>query len=445
MYSFNTPVEKDILINLLQTDVREASELFNLNLIFVVLLLGFLPCFCYYYLSKKYNFLNNNFKAVLIAKVINIILSITIISSIIFFNFKSFLIIKSNKELADYLPPYNYIAGTINAIKKYNKIMRITTMGETQKTYINISDDSILNLNTEKENLLIFVIGESERSKSISYNGYDKSTMEFLDKYKDNIINFQNFYSCNTSTFNSIPCMFTHSKKLSLSKMLDHENYIDILKKLDFGLEWRTSNGGCKGVCSAITNIIEKNDDIELLDNFGRIDKNKRNNIIFLHIRGSHGTEYYTRYPQEFEHWKPVCKEKELRKCSDEEIINAYNNSIRYTMFVISKIIETLQNKKNLNTGLIFVSDHGENMGENGFYLHGTPFSLTKEFAGKVASFMWFSDNWYKEFSLDKQCMKNKSTERYEHYNIFHTILGIFKIENKYYDEGMDIFKGCGL
>jgi lipid A ethanolaminephosphotransferase len=438
MYNFNTPIEKNILINLLQTDIEEISGLFNFNLIFMVLLLGFLPCFYYHYLSKRYNFFNNNFKTVLIAKVVNIILSVTIISLIIFFNYKSFLIIKSNREVADYLPPYNYIAGTISAIKKYNKVINT----KVTKTYINISDDSVLNLNTKRGNLLIFVIGESERSRSISYNGYDKNTMEFLDKYKDNIINFQNFYSCNTSTFNSIPCMFTHSKKLSLSKMLDYENYIDILKKLDFGLEWRSSNGGCKGICNAIKNIIEKNDDMDLLDNFEKIDKN---NVIFLHIRGSHGTEYYARYPKEFEYWKPVCREKELRKCSDEEIINAYNNSIRYTMFVISKIIEILQNKKELNTGLIFVSDHGENMGENGFYLHGTPFGLTKEFAGKVASFMWFSDDWYREFNLNKQCMKNKSTEKYEHYNIFHTILGIFKIENKYYDEKMDIFKDCKL
>ncbi|MDR3290073.1 MAG: sulfatase-like hydrolase/transferase [Rickettsiales bacterium] len=460
MSHFNTPINYDIFTNALQTNIEEVKDFLNFDMFFIVIIFGFVPCCAYYDFTKKVDIFDDDIKHLLMVKGIVVIVSIILILIMIFDNFKNFLVIRQNNELFDYLPPYNYIVGTIKTIKKSKKSKKkITTRIEKSQDddeamavmdgkLKNISNGSAINLKTKNRNLIVYIVGESERSKSISYNGYDKNTMKFLDKYRDNIVNFQNFYSCNTSTFNSIPCMFTHSQKLDLDSMLEYENYVDIFKKLNFGLQWKTNNGGCKGVCGAITDVGKVDGgDIELLGDLNKeISKLKAdNNVIYLHFRGSHGTEYYKRYPDEFEYWKPACKEKELRKCDDESIINAYDNSIRYTMFIVAKLIEILKANNDFNTGLVFVSDHGENIGENGFYLHGTPYILTKEVAGKVASFMWFNDNLLEEFKLNKQCMKNKESGKFGHFNMFHTMLGLFRVNNAYYDEKMDIFKSCQL
>ncbi|GMO59432.1 MAG: phosphoethanolamine--lipid A transferase [Rickettsiales bacterium] len=448
-YNFNTPINSDIIINTLQANKEEAGGLFSWKLVFIMSFFGFLPCYLYYYFTKKINIFDDEKRKILIAKGITILSSIVFIVIAIFCDFKNFLIIRQNSELFDYVPPYNYTKGIVSTINTYRKLNKKQTTKDTNTTtpIINEVFDNKINLNTKNKNVIIFIIGESQRSKSISYNGYERNTMEFLDKYRQNIINFQNFYSCNTSTFNSIPCMFSYSDNLSLDEMVDGRNFLDIFNYLKFDLKWKTNNGDCKGVCSAIPNIIKYQTDEDLVDELPKDISvlQEKNNVIFLHIRGSHGTEYYKRYPKEFEKWSPVCQERELRKCKDAEIINAYDNSMRYSMFLVSKVIDNLQKLKNINASVIFISDHGEAIGENGFYLHATPFLLTKESVGKVASFMWFNDNFIKEFKMNKQCIKDLESKKYTHFNIYHTMLGLFEIEEKNYNNKMDIFAKCKL
>jgi lipid A ethanolaminephosphotransferase len=107
----------------------------------------------------------------------------------------------------------------------------------------------------------------------------------------------------------------------------------------------------------------------------------------------------------------------------------------------MSQLIEFLKTKKNYHVSLIYVSDHGESLGEKGFYLHGAPFALTKEEQGHPASFMWFND--LKLFNINKDCLLKQTQKTYSHYNMFHSILGLFDIENQYYNENLDLFKEC--
>jgi lipid A ethanolaminephosphotransferase len=435
---------------MLSTNTNEISDFITLNLFFIVSLLGILPCYLYYFFKKKGGGVSYsiNIRQLLLYKMALIFFTIFFGLTIIFLNFTDFLIIRQNKELFEYIPPYNYIKAIIETIKysfNENDKNDNNIIKERGKNINNIkSNSSTINLITKNKNLIVFIIGESTRSKSINWNGYENNTMEFLDPYRENIINFQNWYSCNTSTFNSIPCIFSYSPNLSLANMLKSENLIDILKEVNFNLQLKTNNSGCK-MCATIENIVEVETDEELIENLKDDIANlkAKNNVIFLHFRGSHGTEYYKRYPQEYEKWSPSCKEKELRKCNKESIINSYNNSIRYNMKLVADTIKTLQEEKNINTALFFVSDHGEAIGDNGFYLHATPLIFTKESVGKVASFMWFSNNFLKELQLNKQCMQDKETEKLTHFNIFHTTLNILKIKNENYNENLDIFKLC--
>ena len=81
------------------------------------------------------------------------------------------------------------------------------------------------------------------------------------------------------------------------------------------------------------------------------------------------------KYPPKFGTFQPVCNSVELGNCSQEELVNAYNNSIVYTDFLLHQIIEELKKLKDYKSTMIFVSDHGESLGENN-PMYGLPISM---------------------------------------------------------------------
>jgi lipid A ethanolaminephosphotransferase len=434
-----------MLINTIETNVGEMSELLSSGLFFYILFFGILPYFIFY------NVKNIKIETLKV-KCAYFVFSVFFLISLILLNGKNFALLRQNRELSGYLPPFNYTFGSVNAA--YKKIRGYITKNIKKEPLISIIEDSTL-INTTKPTLIIFLIGETTRAKNIGWNGYERNTMEFLESYKKDIINFSNWYSCNTSTFNSIPCMFGFDDSFSYKKILKYENYLHILKKLNFNLYWFSNNGGCKGVCEdAIPEhkIIKSpdGDDMELLQEVKKLELAKQNTIVYLHLRGSHGPEYYKRYPIDFEYYNPVCKYKEIRNCENQSIVNAYDNSVRYNMFVIAKIIDFLKiQEKRFNVALFFTADHGESLGENGFYLHAAPMFLVKDTQGHPASFLWMPSETLKNLKVDKQCLSQwqSKTETegkgFSHFNIFHSIIGLFNIKNKYYNSSMDIFSTC--
>jgi lipid A ethanolaminephosphotransferase len=291
-----------MITNILETNVNEAKELLNLKLFFTILLYGVLPCAIF----KKIQIEQESIKT----KAIIICSSLLFLVIIMITNYKNFLLLKSNRFILNYLPPYNYTFNTLGSIAK-----KIYIPTKTKQPLINISDDSEMNLKTNRKNLIIYVIGEATRADHLGFNGYERNTTEFLDKY--NVINFSNFYSCNTSTFNSIPCMFSFDKSLGLKKSLKYENYLDIFKKFGFELYWISNNGGCKGVCSA-TNFTyldsPKDDDMDLLMGLGKMIDNisADNAIIYLHMRGNHGQNIISDIPLDLTFISQYATKKKL-------------------------------------------------------------------------------------------------------------------------------------
>ena len=103
----------------------------------------------------------------------------------------------------------------------------------------------------------------------------------------------------------------------------------------------------------------------------------KKNKIlIVLHTSTSHGPTYSKKYPSRFETFKPVCNSVELGNCSQKELINAYDNTIIYTDYILHNVIEDLKQLKEYKSAMLFVSDHGESLGEKNLYMHGLPLSI---------------------------------------------------------------------
>ena len=160
--------------------------------------------------------------------------------------------------------------------------------------------------------------------------------------------------------------------------------------------------------------------------------------LVVLHTMGSHGPAYYKRYPDSFEVFTPTCQTNQLNECNDEEINNAYDNTIIYTDYVLSKLISVLEkNTKVDESAMFYISDHGESLGENGLYLHGMPYFIAPDEQKKVAALMWFNEGLSQ--SLDIDSIKEKIEVPLSHDNLIHTLLGFMSIETKVYQRNMDI------
>ena len=298
------------------------------------------------------------------------------------------------------------------------------------------------------------VVGEAARADRFSLNGYEKDTNPLLKQ--EEIINFPNMYSCGTATAQSVPCMFSifdkadydYKKGISTQNVLDvlkHTNNIDIL--------WRDNNSDSKGVALRVdfedyrtSQTNTKCDDVECrdegmllgLDEYIKNHKDK-DILIVLHQMGNHGPAYYKRYPKEFEKFTPVCKTNQLEECTQEEVSNAYDNAILYTDYFLSKVINFLKPYSNTHeTAMFYMSDHGESLGENGFYLHGMPYMIAPNEQKHIASLLWLGDGEMKEdYNIEKlNTYKNKE---FSQDNLFHTLLGLFEVETDVYKKDMDI------
>jgi lipid A ethanolaminephosphotransferase len=169
------------------------------------------------------------------------------------------------------------------------------------------------------------------------------------------------------------------------------------------------------------------------------IDNTNQDIFIVLHQMGNHGPAYYKRYPKKFEKFKPICTSNQLEQCTKQSISNAYDNAIVYTDYFLSKVIKLLKKKDNQNiqTAMIYLSDHGESLGEGGVYLHGLPYFMAPKNQTHVPMIMWFSNSFKQIINIDK--IKKNSNEQYSQDNLFHTILSIMQIKTSIYDKNMDM------
>lgn len=170
------------------------------------------------------------------------------------------------------------------------------------------------------------------------------------------------------------------------------------------------------------------------------INSTNKDNLIVLHTMGSHGPKYFERFPDSAAVYKPYCKKASPEECNREEINNAYDNTIIYTDYFISQIIELLKRHENdYDSFMIYVSDHGESLGENGVYLHGLPNFIAPEAQTHIPFILWFSDNFIMNNNLDMNVLKHHASSNYTHDNLSYTLLGLFGVKTKLYEKSLDI------
>ncbi len=438
MDSYNIFIDSTMVQNILQTNRGESMDLLSIKLVLYFLLLGVLPALvvCRIKLSDR------PFKKEFFSK-IKVIAACLLCITAIFFLSSDFLtsFLREHKPLRYYTNPTYYIYSIGNHLYKISE--QTVTVPATVGEDANIPESDI-----DRE-LIIIVVGEAARADRFSLNGYHRETNPLLKK--EEIFNFPAMFSCGTTTAVSLPCMFSSFGRTDFTdnKGKSHENLLDVLDHAGVNILWRENNSSSKGVAlraqyedfrSAALNPVcdvECRDEGMLAGLQAYIDEQNDGDIlIVLHQMGNHGPAYYKRYPKKFERYTPTCNTNELKDCTTVEIGNAYDNAILYTDYFLSRVIDLLkQNTNRFETAMLYFSDHGESLGEHGFYLHGLPYALAPDTQVHIPAVFWFG----KSFKIDREALRAKTTNTFSHDNLFHTIIGLMEIESSVYDKALDM------
>jgi len=306
--------------------------------------------------------------------------------------------------------------------------------------------------------VIVLVIGETARAANFELGGYDRRTNEEL-RATEGVVYFPNTTSCGTATAQSVPCMFSHlpRRDFDVDAAPRYANLLDALRDAGVHVEWRDNNAGCKGVCARVETVRYQPgsdprrcphsycyDEILLTGFADELATIQSDTVIVLHQIGSHGPAYFERYPPPYEKFRPACRSNELQRCSPEEIRNAYDNTIAYTDHFLAQTIALLrQAAEDVDPMLIYVSDHGESLGEQGLYLHGLPFAFAPETQTHVPMLVWLAPSYAARRGIAIDCIAARSSAAFSHDNIYHTVLGAAEVRNTSYDSSLDILAAC--
>jgi lipid A ethanolaminephosphotransferase len=305
--------------------------------------------------------------------------------------------------------------------------------------------------------LFVLVVGETARAQNFSLNGYARQTNPELAAL--DIVNFPQVRACGTSTEVSLPCMFSPfgRRNYDEERILSHESLLHVLNRAGVQVLWRDNQSGCKGVCAGLpvqqmTAALDPQAcargacfDEALLTGLDQVAGDAKGSLfLVLHQLGSHGPAYDRRYPDAFRRFTPACAYDDLRRCSQPEIVNAYDNTILYTDHILARLVAWLRTQdKRFDTAMLYVSDHGESLGEAGLYLHGVPYAIAPDVQLRVPMVMWFSQAYARGAGLDLGCLRGRAGEPASHDNLFHTALAAMDVQTSVYDPALDLLRPC--
>lgn len=309
--------------------------------------------------------------------------------------------------------------------------------------------------------LLLLVLGETARSDHFSLNGYARPTSPALERAQ--VLSFRNAWSCGTSTAESLPCMFAHLPRAEyLRRNGDYENLLDVLQRAGLAVLWLDNQSGCKGVCDRVPHAEtaktspgglctggECLDGVmleQLETRLAALDpaRRARGTVVVLHQMGSHGPAYAARSPAAAKRFLPECTSNALQDCDPQQLRNAYDNSIAYTDQFLGEAIAWLQrNPTGTDNALMYVSDHGESLGENNLFLHGMPYAIAPDVQKHVPWITWLSPGFAQASALSDSCLRARADARVSHDDYFHSVLGLMDVSTRVYQMAQDAYAPC--
>jgi lipid A ethanolaminephosphotransferase len=368
-------------------------------------------------------------------------------------------LVRNNMRLR-YLP--NPLAPLVAAVKVASK-----PLTQRPRTLVSISAGAMLGpsyATGAKPPLLALVVGETARADHFGLNGYRRDTTPELAA--EHVLSFRAVESCGTSTLTSLPCMFSSLGKdgFAASKA-EHENLLDVLQAAGLAVLWIDNQAGCKGICDRVASASTADlagsveaglcSDGECLDEalLARLDariaalapERRRNGVVVvMHQMGSHGPAYGRRSPVSAKRFLPECARTTLSDCDHDELVNAYDNSIAYTDHVLARTIAWLRSRAGeFAPAMLYVSDHGESLGEYGIFLHGLPYALAPDAQKRVPMIAWLGDEIARRQRIDRSCMRGRLDDKLSHDHLYHSVLGLVDVATPTFDAALDVWAPC--
>ena len=456
MLSYGVVIDRSMMVNVLLTDGREARELLSLRMLGALLALGVLPAALLWRARIAWTTplrqLRQN--AIVFAAACAVLAS----AGGLFFQDLS-ATMRNHTQLRYLVNPLNsfYALAIVGRQPVQRSGVAVLPLGEDAHLPALAAG--------AKPPLMVMVVGETARADHIGLNGYARDTTPRLGS-EPGVASLRNVWSCGTNTAASVPCMFSNlGREAFENRPANTEGLADVLQRAGYAVLWLDNQaGGCKGVCDRVPKVDyralqaaapelcqgdECFDEVMLRGLDERIarlpaERRARGVVVFMHQMGSHGPAYYLRSPARFKRFTPECTTNALQQCQREEVVNAYDNTMAYTDHFLASTIDWLKTRQaQWAPALVYVSDHGESLGENNLYLHGLPYRFAPDVQKHVPWISWFSPQFERQSGVATACLKAKADERLSHDDYFHSALGLLNVQTQVYDPARDIGASC--
>ena len=441
-------IDREMVRNVMQTTFAESRHLITPDYVQTLLFKGILPAALIFWPRLK----KVPLRHLLWRWPLGVALGFALTIGCLLTDFKAYsAVIREQKQMMGAYQP----GATIAAVFKYSKDQLRGAQAVAQPLGRDATKGSAL-LAADKPALLILFVGETARAQNFGLNGYARDTTPEL--HARGVINYSDTTACGTSTAVSVPCMFSPfaAAEYSRQKFLGSENLLDVLARAGLNVEWWDNNTGDQVVAkrvgwakvdatldAAACAEGECTDDALLTVIDRTIATMKDDTVLILHMIGSHGPAYHLRYPQARAVFTPDCRTAQFADCSPEEIVNAYDNSILQTDRVLAAAIDRAEAAPGILPAVLYMSDHGESLGEGGLYLHAAPRFMAPEVQTRVPFVLWLSDRFSDAMGIDPACLVAGATAPVSHDNLFHTVLGLMDVQTAVRGDDLDLSAPC--
>lgn len=464
IHSYGIVFDPTMVVNMAQTDVRETRDLLSLRLLLAILVIGVAPAI---WLLAQGRAPSQAFFKRLGGNLISFVLALALMVGLalaVFADLSSTM--RNYKSLRYMVTPLNAVYSvTAAAIRS-----QATPSGPPQ--VIGADARLLPRPPGAKPPLLLLVVGETARSMNFSLNGYKRNTNRELAKLS--VVSMRDVTSCGTATAASLPCMLS---PLGRSRFVDlkgtQENLLDVLQRAGLAVLWLDNQSGCKGLCDRVPNSrasslpegakplpaalctkdalgeAECFDEAlihELDQRVAQLDPQRlqKGLVLVMHQMGSHGPAYFKRSPPDLELFKPECQSNALQQCKREEVVNGYDNTIAATDRLLARSIGWLQTQSmRFDPGMLYVSDHGESLGENGLYLHGMPYAIAPKEQTQVPMLLGISPAWAAARGWSAECLAKLPQQPTTHDHLFGTLLTLLDVQTQLHERRWDLFSAC--
>jgi len=454
MWMYGIVVDTPMVVNVFQTDTREARDQLSWQLLATVTVVAMLPMVWLW----RQPIPTASFKQQLQGNLGIFVVALLLAFGTLQWVFQDFAsLMRNHTQLRYQINPLN----SIYALLDLTVIPSDQPKGPMQPLGQDAHMAAREGSSSQHPPLLVFVLGETARSQSFSLNGYARPTNPLLAK--ENITSFRNVASCGTSTAESVPCMFSHLGRSEFkNRSAEFENLLDVLQRAGYAVLWIDNQSGCKDQCDRIPNINtadlkvpehcegdECRDTVMLTRIEAELaklpaERRARGTVVVMHQMGSHGPAYFKRTPAEFKPFKPECTDTSLSQCDRAQVVNAYDNTIVFTDYFLSRVIAWLRSQEKTHTpAMLYVSDHGESLGEKNMYLHGLPYSVAPPEQTTVPMITWLSPGFEQLSRVSTRCLQSQRDKPLSHDNLFHSVLGLMAVKTSVYQRELDFFAAC--